>query len=107
MDAVDRGVRLRPAMPGVMYHAYVDMSGGSSDDAVLGIAHLEPNGRVVLDRVLNQGHRSIPAAQFSDSSRAAIVSLPLGRGRRVRGSHVPKRLSEHGDPLRSGAAEHE
>jgi len=31
------------------------MSGGSSDDAVLAISHEDASGRVVLDRVLNQG----------------------------------------------------
>jgi hypothetical protein len=38
---------------GIRYHAFVDMSGGSSDDAVLGIAHVE-NNRAVLDLVAKQ-----------------------------------------------------
>ncbi len=38
------------------YSAFVDMSGGSSDDAVLAIAHWE-NERAVLDLLLNQGSR--------------------------------------------------
>jgi hypothetical protein len=41
--------RLRP-VPGVTYIAFVDMSGGSSDDAVLAIAH-EQDGRLILDLV--------------------------------------------------------
>ena len=55
MDAVARGVSHRAPEPGVGYSAFVDMSGGSSDDAVLGIAHAAADGRLVLDRLLNQG----------------------------------------------------
>lgn len=54
MAAVERGVTARPYRTGVRYHAFVDMSGGSSDDACLAIAHGEPD-MVVLDRVVNQG----------------------------------------------------
>jgi hypothetical protein len=55
MDAVTRGVPLRAPEDGVTYHAYVDMSGGSSDDAVLGIGHQDADGRFVVDRVIDQG----------------------------------------------------
>ncbi len=54
MQAVDRSVRVREPLSGVVHRAFVDMSGGSSDDAVLGIAHQEDN-RLVLDRLMNQG----------------------------------------------------
>ena len=45
------------------YHAGVDMSGGSSDNACLAIVHLDESGRVVLDCLMNQGaaHPSILA----------------------------------------------
>lgn len=33
------------------------MSGGSNDDAVLGIAHRDAEGRLLLDRVMDQGQR--------------------------------------------------
>lgn len=40
------------------YHAFVDMSGGSSDDACLGIAHASPiDGKAILDTVLSQAGR--------------------------------------------------
>jgi hypothetical protein len=55
MDAVDRGVSVRSVPPGGAAVAFVDMSGGSSDDAVLAIAHLAADGSVVLDVVMNQG----------------------------------------------------
>ncbi len=55
MEAVARGVTGRPPELGLVYHAFVDMSGGSNDDAVLGIAHRDAEGRAVLDRVVNQG----------------------------------------------------
>ena len=55
MAAIDRGVTTRPPEPGRRYVAFVDMSGGSSDDAVLSIAHREAHGTRVLDLILNQG----------------------------------------------------
>lgn len=61
MEAVERGVKLRPPQPKGDYVAFVDMSGGSNDDAVLCIAHREgepeKDGRVVLDRIVDQGQR--------------------------------------------------
>lgn len=55
MAAVDRERSERPPEPGVEYAAFVDMSGGSSDDAVLAIGFRDPDGRAVVCRVLNQG----------------------------------------------------
>lgn len=57
MDAIARGVTVRPPAPGVAYVAFVDMSGGSNDDAVLGIAHRDADGRAVLDHLVDQGPR--------------------------------------------------
>jgi hypothetical protein len=54
MSAVARGVSVRRRELHLTYRAFVDMSGGSSDDAVLAIGH-EDTGRAVLDRVVNQG----------------------------------------------------
>jgi hypothetical protein len=57
MDSVERGVTARLPVAGVSYQAFVDMSGGSSDDACLAIAHRDADGKAILDRVLNQGQR--------------------------------------------------
>jgi hypothetical protein len=57
MDAIGRGVHVRPRESGVTYAAFVDMSGGSSDDAVLGIGHTDAAGRHVLDALIDQGQR--------------------------------------------------
>ena len=57
MDAIARSVQVRPPEPSLAYHAFVDMSGGSSDDAVLAIGHQDAEGRAVLDVLLNQGQR--------------------------------------------------
>jgi hypothetical protein len=65
MDAIDRGVAVRAPEPGVVYAAFVDMSGGSSDDAVLGIGHRDAEQRLVLDVLVDQG-----AAPPFDPSRA-------------------------------------
>ena len=55
MDAIDRGVTMRKREEGKKYDAFVDMSGGSSDDATLAIAHKDSEGRIVVDIVMNQG----------------------------------------------------
>jgi hypothetical protein len=58
MDAIDRGVRSRPREAGVAYAAFVDMSGGSSDDAYLGIGYSDAAGRKVLAVAMDQGQRA-------------------------------------------------
>ena len=51
---VDNRTRLRP-VPDIRYSAFVDMSGGSADDATLGIAHRDAtNEKTVLDLVVKQ-----------------------------------------------------
>jgi hypothetical protein len=57
MDSVERGVAVRLPELGITYHGFVDMSGGSNDDACLGIAHRDKEGRLLLDRVVDQGQR--------------------------------------------------
>ncbi|MDR3527400.1 MAG: hypothetical protein P4L57_08965 [Rhizomicrobium sp.] len=50
MAAIVMGRKRLAPVDGFSYRAFVDMSGGSSDDAVLGIAHHDANtSRVVLD----------------------------------------------------------
>lgn len=51
--AINKGRRSTPPQPGISYHGFVDMSGGSQDDACLSIAHKEA-GRVVVDVVMSQ-----------------------------------------------------
>jgi hypothetical protein len=55
MGSIERAVKIRPYVLGRNHVAFVDMSGGSSDEAVLGIAHKDPDGRAVLDVMMNQG----------------------------------------------------
>ena len=57
MDSIARGVAVRPPERGITYHGFVDMSGGSNDDATLGIAHRDSEGRLLLDRIVDQGQR--------------------------------------------------
>ncbi|MBI3059123.1 MAG: hypothetical protein HYY81_07430 [Deltaproteobacteria bacterium] len=57
MEAVERGVKVRPPVEGTEYCGFVDMSGGSSDDATLGIAHKDAEGRAILDVIMDQGQR--------------------------------------------------
>lgn len=53
IDAIETGIRVRQWQEGIVYHAFVDMSGGSSDDACLAIAHVEGT-TVVLDLIVKQ-----------------------------------------------------
>ena len=55
MSAFDRTYVSLPPEPDRAYNAFVDMSGGSSDDAVLAIGYQDPDGRAIVARVLNQG----------------------------------------------------
>jgi phage terminase large subunit-like protein len=57
MESVDRGVKLRDCDKNQIYFGFVDMSGGSNDDAVLAIAHRDNHNAIVLDRVMDQGQR--------------------------------------------------
>jgi hypothetical protein len=54
--AVVEGRKSLPRVEGVPYFAFVDMSGGSNDDACLAVAHADGK-RVVLDLVMDQGPR--------------------------------------------------
>ena len=54
-DAVVEGRKVLRPVEGVEYSAFVDMSGGSSDDATLGIAHFDAaRWRAVLDLIATQ-----------------------------------------------------
>jgi len=53
MDAVETGCKVRHRQDGIKYFAFVDMSGGSADDACLAIAHAEGD-IAVLDLVVKQ-----------------------------------------------------
>jgi len=57
LAAVVTGRKSLPRVPGTRYVAYVDMSGGSNDDATLAIAHCTEAGVHVLDVIVNQGGR--------------------------------------------------
>jgi hypothetical protein len=55
MDSVVEGRKVLPPVEGVEYSGFVDMSGGSSDDATLGIAHFDAaRNRAVLDLIATQ-----------------------------------------------------
>jgi len=56
MAAIVTGRKRLPRESGIRYVAFVDMSGGSNDDAVLGIAHRH-DGRSVLDLLERQSGR--------------------------------------------------
>jgi hypothetical protein len=53
LDAIVTGRKMLPPRPNVDYVAFVDMSGGSSDDATLSIAH-KVDRRAVIDIVVKQ-----------------------------------------------------
>ncbi len=99
MDDIERGVASRQRRPGADYAAFVDMSGGSVDDAVLGIAHRDLAGRFVLDLVQNQG----PAAPFDPNGAvvrfvATLREWGIGRvvGDRYAGQTFQRQFESRG-----------
>ncbi len=55
MDSIARGIRIRLPEPTIDYFAFVDMSGGSNDDALLAIGYRDADGRAILARLVDQG----------------------------------------------------
>jgi hypothetical protein len=72
LAAIVSGRRVLPPQPNVEYSAFVDMSGGSSDDAVLAIEH-KADGHAVVDLVRS---RTVGAR----SAAAVAVHLAIVRG---------------------------
>ena len=72
MAAIVLGRRFLPRDPRVRYAAFVDMSGGSNDDAVLGIAH-QADGKIILDQLVSQGGRPPFDPRQAIKKFAAIV----------------------------------
>jgi hypothetical protein len=54
MEAIAPGSKPGQYQPGITYFAFVDMAGGSGDDACLAIAHTEGDNTFVLDLVVKQ-----------------------------------------------------
>jgi hypothetical protein len=99
LSCIVSGRRRLPPQQGTRYAGFVDMSGGSSDDATLGIAHKGPDGRIVLDLVINQG----PPPPFNPRAavkRFAGVLREYGLSR-VTGDRYA------GETFRADFAEHE
>jgi hypothetical protein len=87
-QAVIEGRKALPRVADTRYFAFVDMSGGSSDDAVLAIAHADGK-RVVVDLVINQG----PPPPFDPraAERRFIEALPAYGVSRVGGDNYAGR----------------
>jgi hypothetical protein len=84
MAAIVPGRRSVPREDGCSYFAFVDMSGGSSDDAVLAISHFDAGRKVaVLDALIAQ----TGAAPFNprDAVRKFVGALKVFRISRVVG----------------------
>jgi hypothetical protein len=66
--AVDRGVRVRPPVPRVQYHSFVDASGGVSDSFTCGIAHAEDRTAVLdcLVEIRPPFNPDVATAQIAD-----------------------------------------
>jgi hypothetical protein len=82
MGAVVKGrYVLKPEM-GRKYHGFVDMSGGSSDDATLGIAH-EQDGRAILDLLIKQDgsppfNPRVAVKKFASALKAYGITSVVG-----------------------------
>ncbi len=99
-NAVVPGRTALEPRPGVDYAAFVDMSGGSSDDAALGIGHVEENAeaktkKAVLDLLISQAggvpfNPRAAVARFAEALRA--LRRPARDRRQLRRADFPSRL---------------
>lgn len=77
--AIVSGRRSVPYAPGLRYQAGVDMSGGSSDDACLAVAHREDD-RIILDHLDKQaGHAPFNPRHAIERFAATIKAYGLSR----------------------------
>ncbi len=72
LAAIVAGRHNLPPQPGIRYHAFVDMSGRSSDDATLAIAHKDGR-RIIVDLVVNQAGKPPFNPRQAVAKFAAIV----------------------------------
>lgn len=87
---VVRGRRSLPPQPGVTYYAFVDMSGGGSDDSTLAIAHGDEEGLTVLDLVTDQGLRAGGTFSPAQAVSRFVEVLKLYRCHSVTGDNFAK-----------------
>jgi hypothetical protein len=102
MDAIARGVASRPLDPSdVVVAGFVDMSGGSNADAVLGIGALTADDHLVILRLLNQRPPAPfdPRAAVARFRRLEGIRLPVGLGRQVRRRDIRPGLRPPRDQL--------
>ncbi len=95
--ALSPGCKSRPRQSGFDYAAFCDPSGGRHDAMVLGVAHLERGGKVVLDRLLRSEPPFEPeqtVAQFADALSA--YGLRAVTGDRYAGEWVAAAFRRHG-----------
>jgi hypothetical protein len=94
--AVDAGVHERPPLEGVVYHGFVDPSGGASDSMTMGIAHCE-NRVLTLDATRERKPPFSPEAVVADFAtllnRYRISTI---RGDRYAGEWPRERFAQHG-----------
>jgi hypothetical protein len=82
MAAIVTGRTALSYEPGRKFYSFVDMSGGSKDDAVLGVGH-DDNGRAVLDLIIKQAgeppfnpHQAV--AKFAAALHEWHISAVMG-----------------------------
>jgi hypothetical protein len=95
--AVTPGLFEIPPMPGTVYSAFTDPSGGSQDSFTLGIAHRDDNGHGILDCVRE---RRVPFSPDQVCEEFAAVLRSYGvhevTGDRYAGEWPRERFDQHG-----------
>lgn len=90
------GVKARGRVPGIVYHAFVDPSGGVSDSMTLAIAHMEGPHRV-LDALLEVKPPFSPEAVVKDfAGLLRAYGISTVRGDRYGGEWPRERFRKHG-----------
>ena len=101
--AVDVGVAVRAAVPGVRYHCFADPSGGASDSFTLAVAHVERDV-AVLDCLVER-HAPFNPDQAAAEMCEAIKSYGAREcvGDRYAGRWVVESFAKHGVTYRHSA----
>jgi hypothetical protein len=94
--AVDVGVTVRSAVPGVRYHAFADPSGGANDAFTLGVTHCEKDV-VVLDCLVER-HAPFNPDQATEEMAETVKSYGVREvtGDRYAGRWVVEAFGKHG-----------
>jgi hypothetical protein len=102
--AIAPGRHELPPLPGVVYTAFVDPSGGSADAFTLAVAHAEREGRVILDCIRERRPPFSPEAVTAEYAQTLkSYRCQTCRGDRYGGQWPAEQFAKHGIEYQAAA----